>query len=283
MNLSFARKLLRFICIAVAVVLGCALNSWAQGQGVGNQTQMGTMGGGMTDQLYVGTVGAQAEREQDNAYHAFLKEPDPGKKIRLGSNFLEKYPKSAFAERIDSGMMSVYLAQQDWKDTFRLADNALALNPDDVDVLATVGWTIPHVYSPNDPDADQELAKAEAFAKHAIEVLAKMPKPVDMTDAQFAASKSRRSFQAHSALGLVYFRRDDYDDSAKELEQSTKGNPSPDPTDLYVLGVDLQNLNRASEAAEAFGQCAQIAGSLQAQCRQSAGSARAQADQSKAR
>ena len=108
-----------------------------------------------------------------------------------------------------------------------------------------------------------------------------MHKPPELTDAQFAASKTKRSFQAHSALGLVYFRREDFEDSAKELEQSTKGNPTPDPTDLYVLGTDLQSLNRYSEAAEAFGGCSGIAGPLQDQCKQNADSAKAQADQPK--
>ena len=142
-------------------------------------------------------------------------------------------------------------------------------------------WTSPHVYNPSDPDADQELNKAETYAKHAIDVLAKLPKPPDMNDAQFAASKAKRTIQAHSALGLVYFRRDDYENSAKELGQSTKDNPTPDPTDLFVLGADFQNLSRFSEAADAFGACSQIAGSLQNQCKQNADATKRQADVSK--
>ena len=148
-------------------------------------------------------------------------------------------------------------------------------------MLTTVGWTIPHVYNTDDPDADQELNKAETYSKHAIDVMAKMPKPSDLTDAQFAEAKGRRAFQAHSALGLVYFRRGDYDNSAKELELSTKGNPVHDATDLFVLGVDLQNLNRDSEAEDAFGGCSQIAGPLQDRCKQSAATAKAPAMQSK--
>jgi tetratricopeptide (TPR) repeat protein len=277
MNSSFARTSLRFTCIAVTSIL--AFTSISRAQQMPNQTQIGQSGGGMTDQLYVGTVGAQVERDQDAAYKAFLKEPEPSKKIELGKGFLQRYPKSPLAERVDVGLMNVYDAQQDWKNTYRFADSALAISPDDVDVLTTVGWTIPHLYSPTDPDADQELNKAEKYARYAIEVLAKMHKPPDLTDAQFAASKTKRSFQAHSALGLVYFRREDFEDSAKELEQSTKGNPTPDPTDLYVLGTDLQSLNRYSEAADAFGGCSRIAGPLQDQCKQNADSAKAQADQ----
>ena len=280
MSSSLARKPLGIACVVATAIFALAPISLAQ---ITDQNQMGLghTSGTVQDQLYVGTADLQAEKEQAGAYQAFLKEPTPAKKIQLGSDFLRKYPKSALAERVDVGLMDVYIAEQDWKNSYRFADYALALQPDDVDVLATVGWTIPHVYNPNDPDADQELNKAERYAKHAIEVLAKIPKPRNMTDAQFAATKATRSYQAHSALGLVYFRRDDYDNSAKELEQSTKDNPNPDPTDLFVLGADLQNLHRYSEAAEAFRGCSQIEGALQAQCKQGADSAKAQADRSK--
>jgi tetratricopeptide (TPR) repeat protein len=266
-------------------VIAFAPSSWGQGQaqGVGNQTAMGAMGTVITDQLTTQTVSTQATKEQTTAYQAFLKEQDPAKKIQMGNNFLQTYPKSPLDERVDSGMMEVYRAQQDWKDTYRLADKALALQPDDVDVLTTIGWTIPHVYDPNNPDAEQQLSKAETYSKHAIEVLSKMPKPPDMNDAQFAASKAKRTTQAHSALGLVYFRRDDYENSAKELELATKANANPDATDLFVLGADLQNLQRYGEASDAFRGCSQIAGVLQDQCKKNADSAKAQADVTKAK
>jgi tetratricopeptide (TPR) repeat protein len=289
MNSSLARNSLRFTGVAVTALFVLASISRAQGipgpgqmgQGIPNQTQVGQSGGTMNDQLQYGTMGHQVEREQDAAYKAFLKEQEPAKKIELGNSFLQKYPKSPLVERVDFGLMNAYRAQRDWKDAYRLADNALALNPDDADVLATVGWTIPHVYSPSDPDADQELNKAETYARHAIQVLAKLHKPPDLTEAQFEDSKAKRSFQAHSALGLVYFRREDYDNSAKELEQSTKDNPAPDQTDLFILGVDLQSLNRYSEAVDAFNQCGQIAGAMQDRCKQSADAAKKQLQQAK--
>jgi len=279
MNSSFSTRLRLHACAAIAAVF--VFTPVSRAQMGGNNPTMMQNSNSMDQRLYVGTVDVQADREQGSAYENFLKEKDLAKKIRMGNSFLEKYPKSPLAERVDVGMMDVYRAQQDWKDVYRWADNALTLQPDDVDVLTTVGWTIPHVYSPNDPDADLELTKAETYAKHALDVLAKMPKPPDLTDAQFEAAKAKRIFQAHSALGLVYFRREDYADSAKELELSTKGNPVQDATDLFVLGVDLQNLNRYGEAETAFGGCSQIAGPLQNQCQQSAVTAKAQAMQSK--
>jgi tetratricopeptide (TPR) repeat protein len=281
MSTAATRTSLRLMCVAAAAILGAASASRAQITSQNGGPNLMQESNSMEQRLYVGTADTQADREQDAAYQAFLKERDPAKRIRLGNEYLNKFPKSALAERVDVGLMNAYRAERDWKNSFRFGDNALALDPDDVDVLATVGWTIPHVYNPNDADADQELKKAETYAKHAIDVMARMAKPKALTDAQFAEAKARRTFQAHSALGIVYFRRDDYDNSAKELAQATQGNPAPDPTDLFILGVDLQNLNRYGEAADAFSGCGRIAGPLQEQCKQGADSAKARAEQAK--
>jgi tetratricopeptide (TPR) repeat protein len=279
MDPSLARKSLEFTCIAVISLFASASNSRAQ-QSAGPNLNVAS--NEMQTRMELSNMDALGDKDQVAAFQAFSRAQEPAKKIQLGNSFLQKYPKSPLAERVDAGLMNAYRSQQDWKNTYLFADHALALQPDDVDVLTTVGWTIPHVYSPDDPDADEELNKAETYAKHALEVLARMNRPPDMTEAQFAATKAKRSFQAHSALGLVYFRREDYDNSAKELEQATRGNPTPDATDLYVLGVDLENLKRHSEAAEAFRECSQMAGALQDQCKQGADSAKALAGVSKA-
>jgi tetratricopeptide (TPR) repeat protein len=222
--------------------------------------------------------GVTIDAKEQKAYDAFLHvtSEDPDKKILLGNTFLEKYPKSVFAEAVEAGLTNAYYAKQDWKDFYAAADRALALRPDDVDILATVGWVIPHFYNPHDDDAGQQLNKAETCEKHAIDVMAAMTKPASLTDAQFAAAKAQKTSQAHSALGLVYFRREDYADSATELQQVMQNNANPDQTDLFVLGMDLQNMNKFSEAADVFGRCGQIAGNLQDRCKQNADMARKQ-------
>jgi tetratricopeptide (TPR) repeat protein len=267
----------------VAVLVSSALGSGCSAQSQSSGPNLNVSGNEMEERMELSNMDALGDKEEIAAYKNFIKEQAPAKKIQLGANFLKKYPKSKLAERVDVGMMDAYDAQQDWKNTFLFADSALALQPDDVDALTIVGWTIPHVYTPNDPDADQELDKAEKYSKRAIEVLATMHKPSAMNDTQFATAKAKRESRAHSALGLVYFRRDDYENSAKELRLATTGNPVQDQTDLFVLGVDLQNLKRYDEAAEAFTACGQIAGALQGQCTQNANLMRALAKISKAK
>ncbi len=225
--------------------------------------------------------GVRIEPKEQKAYDVFFHSEDSDKKIQLGNAFLEKYPKSVFAEAVDAGLTNAYYDKQDWKDFYATADKALALKPNDVDVLTTVGWVIPHVYDPHADNADELLDKAETCEKTAIQVLNTMKKPAGLTDAQFTAAKALKASEAHSALGLVYFRREDYAQSMTELQQATQNNPNPDPTDLFVLGTDFQNLNKFADAAEVFGRCGQIAGNLQDRCKQNADIAKKQAAQPK--
>ncbi len=221
---------------------------------------------------------AKIDAKEEAAYKAFFdaSPQDPDKKIELGKDFLQKYPMSRYAESVDAGLVQAYYQKQDWKDFYATADQALALSPDDAGVLTVVGWVIPHVYNPNDPDAAKNLDKAEQYEKHAMQVIQTMPKPAAMTDEQFTESKTALLSEAHSGLGLVYFRRQELDDSVKELQQATQSAPKPDPTDYFVMGIDLQNLGRNADALDAFNKCAEIPSGLQDRCKQSADTAKKQ-------
>jgi tetratricopeptide (TPR) repeat protein len=278
-----------FVFVAFVAAFVVVAPSQAQGMAGGRQA---TPSGPSTDmqqtELHELTdvqrqPGVKIDPKEQAAYDAFyhVNSENLDKKIQLGNAFLAKYPSSIFDEAVDAGLVSAYYEKQDWNDFYSIADKALALKPDDVDVLTTVGWVIPHFYNPQAANADEQLNKAETCEKHAIQVLGTMPKPAGLSDTQFAASKAQKAIQAHSALGLVYFRREDYANSAAELQQSLQNNPSPDQTDLYVLGIDLQNLNKFSEAVDVFGRCAQAIGNLTDRCKQSEGEAKTQAAQPK--
>lgn len=220
---------------------------------------------------------------EEAAYKAFYttSAQDAPTRIQLGEAFIQKYPTSRYDESVYAGLVQAYYLKQDWTNFYSSADKALALNPDDSGVLVMVGWIIPHSYNPDDPDALKKLEKAENYEKHAIQVIGTMAKPATMTDDQFSSLKTEQLSIAHSGLGLVYFRRQDFDNSVKELQQATQASATPDPADLYVLAVSLQHLDRQSDAVDAFTRCAQIPGALSDRCKQSADAAKKLATPSK--
>jgi tetratricopeptide (TPR) repeat protein len=226
---------------------------------------------------------AKVDPAEEAAYKAFFDAATtaPDNRIQIGNDFLQKFPTSRYDESVYAGLVQAYFQKQDWKDFYAVGDKALALYPDDATILTITGWVIPHVFNPADADAAKNLDKAERYEKHAIEVIGAMPKPAGLSDDQFAQSKAALLSEAHSGLGLVYFRLQKSAESVSELQQATQASASPDQTDFYVLGLDLQKLSRWPEAADAFNHCSQIMGALQDRCKQSADAARKQATQPK--
>jgi tetratricopeptide (TPR) repeat protein len=219
---------------------------------------------------------APVDPEEEKAYKAFtdVKPEAFDQQIQVGEQYLQKYPTGHYAEQVYARLANAYFQKQQFDKMHAAGDKALALNPNDVSVLVLVGWVIPHNYDPNDPESDRRLAKAETYEKHALEILAAMPKPEAVTDEQFAKAKQASLAQAHSGLGLVYFRQQQFDKAVTEMQQAVKLDPTPDSVDLYILGVSLNQLKRYPEAADAFQQCAALPGAVQDRCKQREGEAK---------
>jgi len=211
--------------------------------------------------------------KEQAAYDAFRKADEPAKKIKLGNAFLAKYPGDRYSESVYEELTQSYYDSKDLTSFYAFTDKGLALFPDDVHLLALSGWVIPRAFTPEEPDADKKLDKAESQERHALDVLGKMERATTFTDQQFAQYKNEESAEAHSGLGLIYFRKEKYEESAKELQAAVAGEAKPDQTDLFVLGADYENLGQHKEAGDVFGRCAQIAGGMQDRCKQLADAA----------
>jgi tetratricopeptide (TPR) repeat protein len=279
------------IClVAVLMSAGLFLPEVAKAQA--GQGQQGVMDNSVTktDSIRAGEKMDEAVMRQtlgdpreEAAYQAFHKtaETDVQKKIKLGNAFLAKYPGDRYTEVVYEELSQTYYDTKDLTNFYAYSDKGLALFPDNVPLLTLTGWVIPRAYTHDDPDGDKKLDKAETYAKHALQSLGTMAKPENFTDQQFSEFKTSESAIAHSGLGLVYFRREHYDESAKELQIAIPGEASPDQTDLFILGADYENMNRLKEAADAFNRCAQIAGVMQDRCKQLASDALKQVGEAK--
>jgi tetratricopeptide (TPR) repeat protein len=247
--------------------------SGAQGGGAApvQNTLTGISGAEATHEINEANLRAvEGDPKETQAFKAFHTARDEDKKIQLGQAFMKKYPSSAYNESVYDELAAIYYSKQDMPDFYSDSETGITHFPDDVVLLVMSGWVIPRNYNGDDPDGNQKLDKAENYEKHAIDVVSAMPKPVTVSDQQFNRFKAVELATAHSGLGLIYFRREQYEDSAKELRAATQGNTNPDSTDLYALGADYHNLGRYKDAADAFGRCAQIPGDLQSICKQHA-------------
>lgn len=215
------------------------------------------------------------------AYKSFEKAKDLNKRIKLGVDFINRFPSDYRAQAVYEQLAQAYYANHDLTDFYSCTDRGITLYPNDATLLSLTGWVIPHQYKPTDPDGDKKLVKAESYEKRALGALTTMKTPNSMSDKQFAAYKKQVSALAHGGLGLIYFRQSKFQDSVTEMQQATADASSPDATDYLVLGADYQNLDQMKNAADAFNRCAQIPGPLQAGCKQYADSTAKQAGDAK--
>lgn len=215
---------------------------------------------------------APVNAEEDAAFKAFQDSPtaDLKKKIELGEAFAQKYPQSKYRTIIYSVLTSAYLNTGQVDKMEEVGDKEVELNPNDVQVLAVLGQTIPRVINAKTADPAKELDKAERYAKRAIEVTPTLPKPDTLTEESFTNAKNITLAMAHSGLGLIYVRHAKYAEAITELEASVKVDPTPDPVNYYLLGLANIKGSHFEDAATAYTKCASMPGQMQATCQKGA-------------
>jgi len=219
-----------------------------------------------------------ATPEEETAYKAVQQAADPNKRIQLGEDFLQKYPKSRYRPAMYQALVSGYFATQQVPKMLDAGEKEIEINPNDAPILAVLGQTLARTYKPNAPDAAKQLDKAELYAKRAIDITPTLTKPENLTEDAFSNAKNDTLAMAHSGLGLVYIRRGKFNEAIPELEQSVKSDshPEPDPVNYYLLGVADKQTSHFDAAAAAFSKCASLQSSLQAACKSSAEEAKKQ-------
>jgi tetratricopeptide (TPR) repeat protein len=222
---------------------------------------------------------APVNAEEDATFKAFQDSPalDAKKKIELGEAFALKYPQSRYLPIVYNVLTSAYVQTGQVQKMEEVGDKEVALNPNDVQVLAVLGQTIPRALKSTTQDPAKELEKAERYSKRAIEITPTLTKPDTLTEESFTNAKNITLAMAHSGLGLVYIQRGKYADAIPELEQSVKIDPTPDLVNYYLLGLANLRTSHFEDAAAAYTKCAATPGPMQPACQKGAEEAKKRA------
>ena len=210
--------------------------------------------------------------EEDAAYKAILDTPatEQPKQIELGEAFLQKYPTSRYRSSIYNMLTLDYLRSGDVPKMEVTADKELALNPNDIQVMAIVAQALPRAMNAKTPEPEKVLAKAEQYSRKAIELTPTYPKPANITDESFSMVKNQTLAMAHGGLGLVYVRRGQFKEAIPELNQSVTIDPNPDPVNFYLLGLANTKASHFDDAITAYNKCALATGPMQETCKKAA-------------
>jgi len=203
-------------------------------------------------------------KAENEAYKAIYnaRAGDPAHVVELGEAFVVKYPMSVYIGPVYAMLTSGYLKTDQTDKMIDAGNKALAIDPDNVDVLPILAWAIPRRVNGNSPD----LQKAQGYAHHALEIIATLEKPKDMSDDDFTKSKNEMIGMSHDGLGVADMKTGKYDDAIVELTQAIQLSDEPDPVDNYLLGMADENTSHFTDAIANFTKCA-ANGPMQSQCK----------------
>jgi tetratricopeptide (TPR) repeat protein len=184
--------------------------------------------------------------------------------IEKGETFVKDYPDSRYLPTVYAKLADAYATKGNAPKMFADAEKAVELNPDEVEALSLLANMLPRRIDLNAPGAEAQLAKAEQYANHAIQLLNTLQKPAGVTDEQFARTKNELLASCHSGLGLTSYYRQNVPKAITEFELATQ--LGQDPVDYFLLGVMYDAASRYSDAVGAFTHCSSAPGPMQARC-----------------
>jgi len=132
--------------------------------------------------------------------------------------------------------MQTYYQLNDAQKAIDAGQKALQEDPDNIDALAFLSYVFPFTFKADDPNATANLSRAESDAKHGLDVLQKMQKPPNVTDAQFTDFVKPKRGVFNSTVGFVALQRKDYANAITSFKAAAEDNPS-DVYTFYRLGL----------------------------------------------
>jgi len=199
---------------------------------------------------------------------------DPSAEIPVSEDFIAKFPMSKYIGGVYGMLTTAYFSTGNTDKMFATGAKALELNPDNVDVLALLAMAIPRRAKTTMPDFQDQIKKAETYARHTIELMPSLPKPATVDDATFEKAKNDKLSLAHSGLGLIDLNvKKNYDDARAELTQAVQLASNPDMVDYYLLGNADAKASFLNGAIAAFDKCS-TSGPLMNQCKSGEDSAK---------
>lgn len=183
-----------------------------------------------------------------NAFQAAAGEKDLTQKIKLLDDFVAKWPSSTLLPYVFQTYWDTYNQQKKYPKVIEYTEKYLALGenvpPENrlQNQLQAAYWhsvAFELAYNPKDPSAKDYLTKGRDIAMQGIQRLNQLPKPDNLTDAQFADQvKKPVANVLYSAAGFAGLQLKDYKSAADSYHALVTANPT-DEVSYYRLGVAL--------------------------------------------
>ena len=199
-------------------------------------------------------------QEEFAAYQRFIRETKPDEQIQMIEDFLLQYPDSELKEYAFQAATQAYQTKNDYPRVLTYGELTLAENSDNLVALLILASAIPERTGKNDEDRDEKLTEAEEYAKHALDLLPRLPPPAGVAAARWEQTRREAAASSHAALGMVNLIREDFASAELELKRSADLASVPDPVTFYRLGLCYSFQKNFDPALEALARADSVGG-----------------------
>jgi tetratricopeptide (TPR) repeat protein len=178
---------------------------------------------------------------------------DPAKRAALLQRFAMFFPDSPSAEQALSMSAFSYQAAQNRPKMLEVANGLLAKNPANIGMLVLLADDF--------SEKNEQLDKAEGYAKEAVTLCDAAKKPAGSNDADWQKQITLQKGLALSALGQISIEKKDNLAAVKNLAAAApllKPNANPYARNQYRLGFAYLNLKKIPEARQALTEAASV-------------------------
>jgi tetratricopeptide (TPR) repeat protein len=170
--------------------------------------------------------------EEFDAFLVVLSRSTPKDIISAAEDFERTWPRSTLCASIYEMELEAYRSLGDSAGAIQAGEKALKAVPNNLSVLARLAYFIAD--SSSDP---AQLVRAEELARTEIQKSKSIRLPRWMSPARWDEIQGRLGTMAHSALGLVAYKRGNLALAIRETETAMNLTPTPDPALYYRLGL----------------------------------------------
>jgi len=205
-------------------------------------------------------VPLHANFEEAMGYKTLENELDPDRRLRMVAEFERRFPASELLSSVYAQAAKAYQQKGDLNGVVEYGQRSLKLDANNLYSLLMVAIVLPQprMLQGTAEQTTQQLATAEAYAGHALSLIAALPSQPNEAGEQLQKRKDTLASDAHTALATVYMERDETDKAIDHFKTAIALSPAPNPQLYFRLGEVYAHSGKNPEAVEAFTKAAEL-------------------------
>ena len=195
--------------------------------------------------------GKGVSKQEADAFNAILKAQTADERIKAADEFVTKFADSQYKGLALYDAAEAADAKGDFIKAITYGDQALAADPMNFDAKLLVAGELAQHTREFDLDKEEKLAKADKYAKEALDGIPNAAKPQpQIQDAQWEAYKKYATARAHLDLGLIAMARKKADVGAAEFKIASDMSNPPDQVIMVRLANAYNETGKSDDALE---------------------------------